>query len=77
MSMRASAIESTAKKVEGEFHDSNQVSRYVATQHNNCFYHLLELREATNRYGGYFICEGIYKDFAVYGQYRSLFNFYN
>ena len=40
MDAQLTAIESTAKKVEGEFHDSNQVCRYVATQHNNCCYYM-------------------------------------
>ena len=48
MSMWASSIESTAKKVEGEFHDSNQVCRYVATQHNNYFYNMLEEKLQTD-----------------------------
>ena len=46
--MQASTIESSAKNAEGEFHDSNQVCRYVAKQHNNCFYYMLEEKLQTD-----------------------------
>ena len=38
---------------------------------------MLEEKLQTDMDRGYFICEGIYKDCAVHGQYKSLFNFYN